>query len=241
VYFTWVFRDFGSAEWFHSLLHAIEEQDVQNRIEINIYLTAKIKDDVTNIIVQDVGADKDAITLLRSPTHFARPNWDRIFPSIGDKHPETDVGVFFCGPPVLCTPSGPSHASMTPTGYSGDDINKFLWIVRIAQGVWPDEIQEPRYFTPQGDYRVDDQASPTMKNSPMYKMSYYWYVGGRSPPGTMLIVILLPSASQTFSAVDQLRIVCVDRRSPTRLRLRLRPLPLTPIPTPSRRTLSAGT
>jgi dolichyl-diphosphooligosaccharide--protein glycosyltransferase len=65
-------------------------------------------------------------------------------------------------------------------GYSGDDINKFLWMVRIAQGVWPDEIQEPRYFTPQGDYRVDDQASPTMKNSLMYKMSYYRYVG-RSP------------------------------------------------------------
>ncbi len=102
VYFTWVIRDFGSAEWFHSLLHAIEEQDVGNRIEINIYLTAKIKeDDMTNIIVQDVGAEKDAITSLRAPTHFGRPNWDRVFPSIAEKHPETDVGVFFCGPAVL--------------------------------------------------------------------------------------------------------------------------------------------
>lgn len=54
VYFTWVIRDFGSAEWFHSLLHAIEEQDTQNRIEINIYLTAKLKDDdMNNIIVRD--------------------------------------------------------------------------------------------------------------------------------------------------------------------------------------------
>ena len=53
VYFTWVIRDFGSAEWFHSLLEAIEEQDTQNRIEINIYLTAKIKeDDMNNIIVR---------------------------------------------------------------------------------------------------------------------------------------------------------------------------------------------
>jgi hypothetical protein len=52
VYFTWVIRDFGTAEWFHSLLHAIEEQDTQNRIEINIYLTGKIKeDDMNNIIV----------------------------------------------------------------------------------------------------------------------------------------------------------------------------------------------
>ncbi|KAH7914835.1 glycosyltransferase family 66 protein [Hygrophoropsis aurantiaca] len=57
-------------------------------------------------------------------------------------------------------------------GYSGDDINKFLWMVRIAQGVWPDEIQEPDYFS-QGQYRVDDGASPAMKNSLMYKMSYY--------------------------------------------------------------------
>jgi len=58
-------------------------------------------------------------------------------------------------------------------GYSGDDINKFLWMVRIAQGVWPEEIQEPNYFTPRGEYRVDDQASPAMRNSLMYKMSYY--------------------------------------------------------------------
>jgi len=102
VYFTWVIRDYGTAEWFHSLLHAIEEGDTQGRIEINIYLTAKIKeDDMNNIIVQDVGAEKDAITSLRAPTHFGRPNWDRVFPSIAEKHPDSDVGVFFCGPPVL--------------------------------------------------------------------------------------------------------------------------------------------
>ena len=64
-------------------------------------------------------------------------------------------------------------------GYSGDDINKFLWMVRIAQGVWPEEIQEPNYFTPKGEYRIDDQASPAMKNSLMYKMSYYRCVSRR--------------------------------------------------------------
>jgi NADPH oxidase len=103
VYFTWVIADFGAAEWFHSLLHAIEEQDTQNRIEINIYLTLKKmkEDDMNNIIVQDVGAEKDAITSLRAPTHFGRPNWDRVFTNIVDKHPDTDVGVFFCGPAAL--------------------------------------------------------------------------------------------------------------------------------------------
>jgi len=103
VYFTWVIADFGAAEWFHSLLHAIEEQDTQNRIEINIYLTLKKmkEDDMNNIIVQDVGAEKDAITSLRAPTHFGRPNWDKVFSNIVDKHPDTDVGVFFCGPAIL--------------------------------------------------------------------------------------------------------------------------------------------
>ncbi|KJX95826.1 putative oligosaccharyl transferase stt3 subunit protein [Zymoseptoria brevis] len=60
-------------------------------------------------------------------------------------------------------------------GYSGDDINKFLWMVRIAEGIWPDEVKERDYFTQRGEYRVDDQASDTMKNSLMYKMSYYNY------------------------------------------------------------------
>ncbi|GES58782.1 STT3 subunit of Oligosaccharyl transferase [Aspergillus terreus] len=58
-------------------------------------------------------------------------------------------------------------------GYSGDDINKFLWMVRIAEGIWPDEVKERDFFTARGEYRVDDQATPTMRNSLMYKMSYY--------------------------------------------------------------------
>ena len=52
-------------------------------------------------------------------------------------------------------------------GYSGDDINKFLWMVRIAEGIWPDEVRERDFFTSRGEYRVDDEATPTMKNSLM--------------------------------------------------------------------------
>lgn len=60
-------------------------------------------------------------------------------------------------------------------GYSGDDMNKFLWMVRISQGIWPDEVHEKDYFTPKGEYKVDDQASKTMQESLMYKMTYYRY------------------------------------------------------------------
>src|ERR1700761_8234490 len=61
-------------------------------------------------------------------------------------------------------------------GYSGDDINKFLWMIRISQGIWPDEISEGSFFTPRGEYRVDEGATMTMKSSLMYKMSYYRYL-----------------------------------------------------------------
>jgi dolichyl-diphosphooligosaccharide--protein glycosyltransferase len=53
-------------------------------------------------------------------------------------------------------------------GYSGDDINKFLWMVRIAEGIWPDEVKERDFFTARGEYRVDEEATDTMKNSLMY-------------------------------------------------------------------------
>lgn len=49
-------------------------------------------------MVMDVGSDKDAISGLRSPTHYGRPNWNTIFSSIRDRHPSTECGVMFCGP-----------------------------------------------------------------------------------------------------------------------------------------------
>lgn len=52
-------------------------------------------------------------------------------------------------------------------GYSGDDINKFLWMVRIAEGIWPDEVKERDFFTARGEYKVDNDATPTMRNSLM--------------------------------------------------------------------------
>ncbi|KAK3990859.1 ferric reductase NAD binding domain-containing protein [Cladorrhinum sp. PSN332] len=102
VYFFWICRDFGSFEWFRSLLLAIEAQDVDNRIEIHTYLTAKIKaDDATNIMINDANAEKDTITGLRSPTNFGRPNWDMIFRGIRKLHTPAEAGVFFCGPKGL--------------------------------------------------------------------------------------------------------------------------------------------
>jgi dolichyl-diphosphooligosaccharide--protein glycosyltransferase len=56
-------------------------------------------------------------------------------------------------------------------GYSSDDINKFLWMVRIGGGVFP-VIQEADYFA-EGQYRMDAGGAPAMLNSLMYRLSYY--------------------------------------------------------------------
>lgn len=58
-------------------------------------------------------------------------------------------------------------------GYSGDDLNKFLWMVRISEGIWPEDVNERSFFTDRGEYKVDDLATDSMKNSLMYKLSYY--------------------------------------------------------------------
>jgi len=72
------------------------------------------------------------------------------------------------------------------TGYASDDINKFLWMVRIAGSTDPNII-ESDYFTPQGEFRVDAAGSPVMLNSLMYKLCYWRfgivYTEQGKPPG----------------------------------------------------------
>ncbi|EDW66480.1 dolichyl-diphosphooligosaccharide--protein glycosyltransferase subunit STT3B [Drosophila virilis] len=58
-------------------------------------------------------------------------------------------------------------------GYSGDDINKFLWMVRIAEGEHPKDIKESDFFTDRGEFRVDAEGAPALLNCLMYKLSYY--------------------------------------------------------------------
>jgi hypothetical protein len=49
-------------------------------------------------MLNDVAGVQDAITGLRSPTHYGRPNLDQIFQKLKKEHPGQNVGVFFCGP-----------------------------------------------------------------------------------------------------------------------------------------------
>eukprot|EP00922_Rhytidocystis_sp_ex-Travisia-forbesii_P060236 GHVS01089260.1.p1 GENE.GHVS01089260.1~~GHVS01089260.1.p1 ORF type:complete len:806 (+),score=77.15 GHVS01089260.1:85-2418(+) len=56
--------------------------------------------------------------------------------------------------------------------YPSDDINKFLWMVRIASGVYP-QIQQSSYLSANGMYTVGKDASQNLLESLMYKLCYY--------------------------------------------------------------------
>lgn len=74
------------------------------------------------------------------------------------------------------------------TGYSSDDINKFLWMVRIGGSTERGaHIKEWDYYSPSGEFRVDKEGAPALLNCLMYKMCYYRfgqvYTEGGKPPG----------------------------------------------------------
>ncbi|XP_012274397.1 dolichyl-diphosphooligosaccharide--protein glycosyltransferase subunit STT3A [Orussus abietinus] len=74
------------------------------------------------------------------------------------------------------------------TGYSSDDINKFLWMVRIGGSTEEGKsITEWDYYNSAGEFRVDKEGSPILLNCLMYKMCYYRfsqvYSEGGKPSG----------------------------------------------------------
>jgi len=102
VYFFWICRDYQAFEWFQDLLKAIEEEDINHLIDVHVYLTGQLKqDEIGNLILNDDEGNTDALTGLKTPTHYGRPNFDQIFETFVRDHQETDIGVFFCGPKPL--------------------------------------------------------------------------------------------------------------------------------------------
>ena len=57
------------------------------------------------------------------------------------------------------------------TGYSSDDINKFLWPVRIGSSVFPNDMPHERgFYTSSGNFDVGASGSPTLLNCAAYKL-----------------------------------------------------------------------
>lgn len=65
-------------------------------------------------------------------------------------------------------------------GMPGDDLDKLPWIVKISEGVFPDDVIESE-FQVNGRYIFNENATLAMTESVLYKLSYFEFNQVRSP------------------------------------------------------------
>uniref|UniRef100_A0A1J3IPJ5 Respiratory burst oxidase-like protein E n=1 Tax=Noccaea caerulescens TaxID=107243 RepID=A0A1J3IPJ5_NOCCA len=108
AHFYWVTREPGSVEWFRGVMEEISDMDCRGQIELHNYLTSVYDEgDARSTLIKMVQAlnhakhGVDILSGTRVRTHFARPNWKEVFSSVARKHPNSTVGVFYCGIPTV--------------------------------------------------------------------------------------------------------------------------------------------
>ncbi|XP_048531064.1 respiratory burst oxidase homolog protein B-like [Triticum urartu] len=108
AYFYWVTREEGSFDWFRGVMDEVAESDKKGIIELHNYCTSVYEEgDARSALIamlQSLNHAKhgvDVVSGTRVKTHFARPNWRKVYKDIALKHAGQRVGVFYCGAPVL--------------------------------------------------------------------------------------------------------------------------------------------
>ncbi|XP_017218212.1 respiratory burst oxidase homolog protein C [Daucus carota subsp. sativus] len=105
AYFYWVTPTQGSFEWFKGVINEVTDADKNGVIEMHNHCTSVYeKGNAQSALIamlQSIYYDKhgvDVVTGTRVKSHFARPNWKKVYKDIADKHKDSRVGVFYCGP-----------------------------------------------------------------------------------------------------------------------------------------------
>ncbi|XP_022998135.1 putative respiratory burst oxidase homolog protein H [Cucurbita maxima] len=108
TYFYWITREQGSFEWFKGVMDDISEYDRNQVIEMHNYLTSVYEEgDVRSALitmVQKLQRARNGVDVLsesRIRTHFARPNWRKVFMEMASNHMASRIGVFYCGSATL--------------------------------------------------------------------------------------------------------------------------------------------
>ncbi|XP_010520317.1 PREDICTED: putative respiratory burst oxidase homolog protein H [Tarenaya hassleriana] len=111
AYFYWVTREQASFDWFKGVMDDIAEFDKTNVIEMHNYLTSMYEaGDARSALIamvqklQHAKNGVDVVSESRIRTHFARPNWRKVFSDLANKHQAARIGVFYCGSPTLVRP-----------------------------------------------------------------------------------------------------------------------------------------
>ncbi|KAL8141891.1 hypothetical protein V2J09_014923 [Rumex salicifolius] len=110
AYLYWVTREQGSLGWFREAMNEISEvtNPKQKVIEMHTYLTSLYqRGDARSVmisVIQELHSSKngtDIFSQTQVHTHFARPNWYKIFSNLVARHAGQQIGVFYCGTPTL--------------------------------------------------------------------------------------------------------------------------------------------
>lgn len=105
LYFHWATRDQNAFSWFSHCLNQVTKLDEEGRIEVHTHLTNLNKDPraavlkmMQTFVHNRTGHDVLSGLKTKTRTHFGRADWNGIFKTLVEKHPNETVGVFFCGP-----------------------------------------------------------------------------------------------------------------------------------------------
>ncbi|KAJ4979313.1 hypothetical protein NE237_010093 [Protea cynaroides] len=107
AYFYWVTKEQSSFEWFKGVMDDVAESDHNHVIEMHNHLTSVYEEgDARSALiamVQSLQHAKNGVDIVsdsRIRTHFARPNWKKVFTDLARTHEASRIGVFYCGPPT---------------------------------------------------------------------------------------------------------------------------------------------
>nr|AWK57838.1 NADPH oxidase [Aquilaria sinensis] len=108
AYFYWVTREQGSFEWFKGIMNEVAELDHNHVIELHNYCTSVYEEgDARSALIamlQSLNHAKNGVDIVsgtRVKSHFAKPNWRNVYKRVALEHPDSRVGVFYCGAPAL--------------------------------------------------------------------------------------------------------------------------------------------
>ncbi|KAJ7004503.1 respiratory burst oxidase [Populus alba x Populus x berolinensis] len=108
AYFYWVTREQGSFEWFKGIMNEVAEMDDKQVIELHNYCTSVYEEgDARSALIamlqslHHAKSGVDVVSGTRVKSHFAKPNWRQVYKKIALQHPDSRVGVFYCGAPAL--------------------------------------------------------------------------------------------------------------------------------------------
>ncbi|XP_022146260.1 putative respiratory burst oxidase homolog protein H [Momordica charantia] len=104
AYFYWVTKEQASFDWFKGVMDDIAEYDQDKIIEMHNHLSCVHEEgDARSALItmvqriQQSRGEVDVISGSRIRTHFARPDWKKVFRGLASTHKGSEIGVFYCG------------------------------------------------------------------------------------------------------------------------------------------------